>query len=90
MPPPPSRPRSWDLGNSTALVKSRGKQKWRRVITRSIRVSTLGTQRLPVFPFSGDVSRRCCSEGTISATVALVVDGVFVDLILGIALRVRR
>ena len=41
------------------------------------------------FPFIGDVSRRCCPEGAISAAVALVVDGVFVGFLLGIALRLQ-
>ena len=36
------------------------------------------------FPFIGDVSCGCCPEGTISAAVALVVDGFFVDFILGL------
>ena len=76
---PPSRLRSWDLGNSAARVKSRGKPKWRRVITRSVGVLTLSTRRSPAVPFIGDVSCGCCPEGAISATVARVVDSVFVD-----------
>ena len=65
-------------------------KKWCRVITRSVGVSTLSTRCPPAFPFIGDVSCGCCPEDAISACVALVVDGVFVDVLLGFALRVRR
>ena len=56
---------------------------------RSVGVTTLSTRRSPVFPSVVD-DCGCCPEGPISATVAPVVGGVFVDVLLGISLRLTK
>ena len=74
MAPPP-------LGSDPGIwVTQPRKNKWRRVITRSVGVAALSTQRSrSVSVFNTDVNVGAASaEGTIPVTVALVVGGIFV------------
>ena len=79
------------LGSDPRIWVTQPKQ-WRRVITRSVGVAALSTQRSrSVSVFNTDVNVGAASaEGTISATVAPVVEDIYLLILLGIVLHMRR